>query len=77
MIGKNIVTTEKTGNFAMPTKVNRGYFLIIMTSGTATIALGGGDGEIPIGEQQYYEPLVAPTGAITITSTGTYVIAEG
>jgi hypothetical protein len=76
-MGKNIVTTELSGNYALPAKVSRGYFLIIMTQGTCTVTLGEGTGGIPLEEDHYYEPLVAPTGVIEITSTGTYVIAEG
>lgn len=77
MAGKNIVTTEYTGNVILPAKVHRGYLFILMVSGTADITLGGGSGSIPLSGGHYYEPLVTPTGAIEITSTGTYVVAEG
>lgn len=77
MKGKNIVTTDYSGNHTIPVDVNRGYFIIIMKTGSASIALGGGTGSIPIEADHYYEPLVAPTGPIEITSAGTYVVAVG
>jgi hypothetical protein len=76
-MGINITTNEHTGNYALPQKSNRAYFLIIMTSGEGTVKFGGGTGGVPLAEDHYYEPLIAPTSEIEITSTGTYVIAEG
>tara|TARA_R110002096_G_C14332929_1_gene701450 strand:- start:392 stop:637 length:246 start_codon:yes stop_codon:yes gene_type:complete len=76
----NIVSTVYTGNTTIPRNINRGYFMITMTSGTCTLNFGGGTGELPVAAAGYYEPLIAPNSEIIITTTGTFVVlanAEG
>ena len=70
----NVISKAYTGNTTLPAAVNRGYFFIVMTSGTATIELGQGGGTIPLIADAFFEPYVAPIGEITITSAGTYTI---
>ena len=81
-MAKNTVSTEYTGNYTLPANNNRTYFFIVMTDGTATISFGvvsPGDttGEIPLALLSHYNPPVAPTGEIRVTTTGTFVIHEG
>jgi len=73
----NIVSKEYTGNTTLPKKANRGYFMIVMTSGTGTIEFGGGGGQVPLTTTAYYEPYVTPTSEISIVTEGTFVLVEG
>ncbi|MBV1952542.1 MAG: hypothetical protein KUG64_10175 [Cycloclasticus sp.] len=54
----------------------RGYFFIVMTSGTGTISFGEGTGEVPLALNQFYEPYVCPTSEIRVTTTGTFVVVS-
>jgi len=72
----NLHSKEYTGNTVLPASTKRGYFFIVMTVGTGTIRFGEGDGEVPLALNQFYEPFVAPTSEINITTTGTFVVVS-
>ena len=74
----NTVSREETGNTIIPANKNRSYFFIVFTTGSGTIEFGNGGGLIPLANSAFYEPIVAPTGEISIVSAGgVYVIHEG
>lgn len=70
----NIVSRAYSGNTTLPRTTNRGYFFIVMITGTATIEFGEGGGKIPLAADAFLEPYIAPTSKIDIVSAGTYVI---
>lgn len=70
----NVVSKEYSGNTTLPRNTSRGYFFIVMTTGTATIEFGEGGGTIPLAADAFLEPIVAPTSQIDIVSAGTYTI---
>ena len=72
-----IVTTDYTGSLSIPADKDRQYFFIQVKAQSATIKFGDGSGSILIDPQGYYEPLVAPAGAIDIDTTGSFVLAMG
>lgn len=45
----NTQSREYTGNTVLPSKRDRGYFFIVMTSGTGTIEFGGGGTTVEAG----------------------------
>jgi len=72
----NLQSKVYTGNQTFPRSQNRGYFFIVMTSGTGTIRFGDGSGEVPLALNQFYEPYVCPTSEINVTTVGTFVIVS-
>lgn len=77
IMAKNTTSTEHTGNLILPANNNRGYFFVVMTSGSGTVEFNGGGGKIPLAQGIHYEPYVTPTGEVSIESTGTYVVCQG
>ena len=73
----NIVSTAHSGNITIPANRNRSYFFILMTSASGTVKLGQGSGDLPLAIGVHYEPYVCPTGEITVTTAGTYIIVMG
>jgi hypothetical protein len=73
----NTRSTEHTGDLVLPFDQDRGYFFIVMTTGTGTIEFGGGGGKIPLAEGYVLEPNVCPISEISIETVGTYVIHMG
>lgn len=73
--GVDTVSTEYSANTTLAANQDRKYFFILNKSGTTTVKLGGGLGEIPIND--FYEPLVAPTGVIDIVTDGVVLVVEG
>ena len=74
---KNIVSKGYTGNLVIPANNNRGYFYVVMTSAAGTVEFANGGGLIPVALNNFYEPYVAPTGEISIVTTGTFIVVEG
>lgn len=73
----NITSKAFTGNTVLPHRPNRSFFFIVMGTGaTGTIRFGEGDGEIPLSAGFHFMPSVVPISKITITTTGSFVIAE-
>jgi hypothetical protein len=60
---KSITITEET-TFATDTQ--RNYFMVVPTTGTATIEFNDGGGLVPLAEGGFFEPLVVPVGTIKI-----------
>lgn len=77
LVRLNTQSQEYTGNTVLPFKRDRGYFFIVMTSGTGTVEFGGGGGKIPLAEGFHYAPSVAPLSEIFIETSGTYVVHRG
>lgn len=76
----NTVSKEYTGNQTFPFDQDRGYFFIVMTSGSGTVQFGGGGGEIPISTSIHYEPSVCPLSEISVltaSETDTFVVHFG
>ena len=73
----NLVSTTYTGNTTLPPNRNRSYFMLVMTTGTSTVEFGGGGGQLPLAAEAFYEPSVAPTSEVTITTVGTFIVIEG
>ena len=73
----NTASKEYTGNTVLPADEGRGYLFIVMKGTAGTVSFGGGDGKIPLTATGFYEPLVAPIGAVSIETTGTFVVHEG
>lgn len=74
----NAASREESENTVIPANPNRTYFFIVFTVGSGTVEFGGGGGKIPIANLGHYGPHLAPTGVISVESTGgTYVIHEG
>ena len=74
---KNTVSTGHTGNLDIPFDTNRTYFFVVMTTAAGTVEFGGGGGLIPLAINQFYEPSVCPISAISIVTTGDYVLHIG
>ena len=70
----NSRTTTHTGNLTLPANQNRSLFEIYQTTGSSTIEFGNGGGKIPLATGGSYLPQTAPTGEVTIETTGTYVL---
>jgi hypothetical protein len=70
----NLQSKEYTGNTVFPRNQNRGYFFIVMTGAAGSVRFGSGGGEVPLALNQHYEPWVAPTSEINVTTTGTFVV---
>lgn len=64
------ITAETT--FAADTQ--RNYFMVVPTTGTATVEFNGGGGLVPIAEGGALEPHVVPTGTIKIVPSGVCVV---
>ena len=73
----NLVSTAYSGTTTLPINRNRSYFMVVMTTGTSTVEFGGGGGLLPLAAAAFYEPTVAPTSEVTITTSGTFVVIEG
>ena len=71
----NVVSRTYSGNVTIPKDQNRGYLLIVVVTGTATVELGGGGGKIPLPTGTFYEPTVAPISEIVIEVAGEVVVA--
>lgn len=65
---------ELSGDQRFPPDATRGYLWFGEVSVTSTIEFGDAGGEITVEPGGHYNPPVAPTGAVTIRSAGTYVI---
>ena len=50
---------------------------MVMTTAAGTVEFGGGGGLIPLAIKQFYEPSVCPISAISIVTTGDYVVHIG
>ena len=69
-----LVSTTYTGNTTLSAERGREYFLVQPTTADLTINFGTGSGSVTIINGSYYEPYIAPSTEITITSTGSYVV---
>tara|TARA_R110002050_G_scaffold64898_1_gene140948 strand:+ start:811 stop:1053 length:243 start_codon:yes stop_codon:yes gene_type:complete len=69
-----LVSTGYTGNTTLPASRGREYFLIQPTGTPLQIKFGDGSGSVTIQDGSYYEPYVAPSTSIEITSAGTYTV---
>ena len=69
-----LVSTTYTGNTTLTAQRGREYILIQPTSAAVTITFDGGTGAIAIATGSYYEPYIAPSTEITITTVGTFVV---
>lgn len=64
-----------SANTTFPADSSRRYFMLIATTGTTSVAFGGGDGKIPVTE--FYEPYVCPIGEISIETDGEFIVHMG
>ena len=65
----NTTSKEYTGTTVFDANLGRSYLFIVVLSGTATVAFGGGDGQVPLPTiGSWYEPLIVPTGEFTVTT---------
>jgi len=69
-----LISTTYTGNTTLPAERGREYLLIQPTDLALNIQLGSGTGTVAVAVGSYYEPYIAPSTEITITTTGSYVI---
>jgi hypothetical protein len=69
-----LISTTYTGNTTLPAERAREYLLIQPTTADLTINFGSGSGSVTIVNGSYYEPYIAPSTEITITSAGSYVV---
>ncbi len=69
-----LVSTTYTGNTTIPAKRGREYFLVQPTTADITVKFAGGTGGVLILNGSYYEPYIAPSTEITITTTGSFVV---
>ncbi len=69
-----LVSTTYTGNTTIPAARGREYFLVQPTDLAITVQLGAGTGTITVPVGSYYEPYIAPSTEITITTTGSFVV---
>ena len=70
----SLVSTTYTGNTVITGQRGREYFLIQPTTLDLTISFGGGTGAITVVVGSYYEPYIAPSTEMTITTTGSFVV---
>ena len=70
----NMTSKSYSGNTSFPANQNRGYFQIIMTSGTGTVEFGGGGGAIPLAADEKFSPRVCPTSSIDVATAGTFIV---
>ncbi len=77
VIRANTISTAHTGNQTFAADTTRSYFFIVVTSGSASVSFGGGDGYVPLSSGQHYNPPIAPIGEIDVITTGTYVVHMG
>ena len=73
----NLTSKEYTSNTTLSANTNRTYFFIVMTSGTGSVEFNDGGGQVPLVENQFYEPYICPTSAISIVTSGACVVVEG
>ena len=73
----NIVSKTYTGNTVLPFNKDRGYLMVQMVTAAGTVELGQGGGKLPLAISGFFEPNVAPTGVVSIETTGTYIVIEG
>lgn len=69
-----LISTTYTGNKTLPAERGREYLLVQPTTADLTINFGNGSGSVTIVNGSYYEPYIAPSSEITITSAGSYVV---
>lgn len=69
-----LVSTTYTGNTTIPAKRGREYILIQPTTTDLTVTMGGGTGAVTVVTGSYYEPYIAPSTEVTITTTGSFVV---
>lgn len=77
IVGTELESTSYSSNFTLPANPNRKYLFIISLGGTATLAFGDGLGQVPLAANGHYEPLIATTGTVVITLSGTVTVVEG
>jgi hypothetical protein len=73
----NLTSKEYTSNTTLPANTNRTYFFIVMTSGAGSVEFNNGGGQVPLLENQFYEPYICPTSEVTIVTSGTCTVVEG
>ena len=69
-----LVSTLYTGNTTIPAERGREYFLIQPTTADLTIQFGNGSGAVTILNGSYYEPYIAPSTELVITTVGSFIV---
>jgi hypothetical protein len=69
-----LVSTTYTGNTTFTGERGREYFMIQATDVALTVEFGGGTGGVSVTVGGFYEPYIAPSTEITITTTGSFVV---
>ena len=76
IVNGKLVSTTLTGNNILPANRGREYLLIQPDSTALSIKFGDGTGSVTIPAGSYYEPYLAPSTSIEITSAGTYTVVS-
>lgn len=72
----NAISRTYVGARTFKADTNRRLLEIVVTTGTINIALGGGNGTLPLTTTVPYRPFIVPTSQIVVTGTGTYTVVS-